>query len=82
MSLILQKLKFMLTKDASKVNGQIFNVGSKGNSYQLGPLAEIVKDTIGNVEIEWYGDADLRSYRVSFDKESLDTKLQKLLRMV
>ena len=69
---------FMLTKDASKVNGQIFNVGSKENSYQLGPLAEIVKDTIGNVEIEWYGDADLRSYRVSFDKiESLGYKATK-----
>ena len=70
---------FMLTAPAEKVNGQIFNIGSKENVYQLKPLAEIVRDTIiargRNVEIEWYGDPDHRSYNVSFDKiESLGWK--------
>ena len=60
---------FMLTADPAKVNGKIFNVGSDNNNYQLGPLAEIVAATVPrDVKIEWYGDADHRSYRVSFDK--------------
>jgi nucleoside-diphosphate-sugar epimerase len=70
---------FMLTAPAEWVNGQIFNVGSEANNYQLGPLAEIVVTTMPKrVEIEWYGDADNRSYRVSFDKiESLGWKAQR-----
>ncbi|ADZ70977.1 NAD-dependent epimerase/dehydratase family protein, putative [Polymorphum gilvum SL003B-26A1] len=60
---------FMLTAPADKVNGEIFNVGSDENNYQLGPLAQIVADTLPNdVRIEWYGDPDHRSYRVAFDK--------------
>jgi nucleoside-diphosphate-sugar epimerase len=71
---------FMLTASAEKVNGRIFNVGSEANNYQLGQLAQIVVDTLPNkVEIEWYGDADTRSYRVSFDKiESLGWKAQRV----
>lgn len=67
---------FMLTAPADKVNGQIFNVGSDENNYQLGPLADIVADAVPrDVKIEWYGDADHRSYRVNFDKiESLGWK--------
>jgi nucleoside-diphosphate-sugar epimerase len=60
---------FMLTADPARVNKQIFNVGSDTNNYQLGPLAELVARTVPRpVKIEWYGDADHRSYRVSFDK--------------
>jgi nucleoside-diphosphate-sugar epimerase len=60
---------FMLTADARKINGQIFNVGSDENNYQLGPLAEKVAALVPcDVRIEWYGDPDHRSYRVSFDK--------------
>lgn len=61
---------FMLEyKDAPRINGQVFNVGSDANNYQLKPLAELVKATIPKpVEIEWYGDPDHRSYRVNFDK--------------
>jgi len=60
---------FMLTADPDKVNGQIFNVGSEENNYQLEPLAKIVANLIPrDVRIEWYGDPDHRSYRVSFDK--------------
>lgn len=60
---------FMLTAPAEKVNGQIFNVGSEANVYQIGPLAEIVaREVPREVEIEWYGSPDVRSYRVGFDK--------------
>ncbi len=60
---------FMLSAPAEKVNGEIFNVGSDENNYQLGPLAEIVAAAVPrDVAIEWYGDADHRSYRVNFDK--------------
>lgn len=69
---------YMLTADSNKVNGEIFNVGSDANSYQLKDLADKVCD-ITNAEIEWYGDADIRSYRVSFNKiESLGYKAEKV----
>lgn len=55
--------------DADKVNGEIFNVGSNEQNYQVYPLAKLVGDSLGKpYEIEWYGDPDNRSYRVSFDK--------------
>jgi nucleoside-diphosphate-sugar epimerase len=58
---------FMLTADADQVGGRIFNVGSAACVYQLGPLGEIVARHVPrDVEIEWYGDPDHRSYRVSF----------------
>lgn len=60
---------FMLEAPAAAVNGQLFNVGSAVNNYQIGPLAEIVAEIVPrDVQIEWYGDADVRSYRVAFDK--------------
>ena len=73
---------FMLTAPAEKVGGQIFNVGSDENNYQLGPLGETVASYVPrDVEIEWYGDADVRSYRVNFDKiESLGWKAQRVAR--
>lgn len=59
----------MLEADADKVNGQVFNVGSNQNNYQLKALAEEVAKTVPrDVELEWYGDPDHRSYRVSFEK--------------
>lgn len=70
---------FMLEVDPSKVNGQIFNVGSADNTYQIGHLGEVVANCIPRgVEIEWYGDPDRRSYRVAFDKiESLGFRAEK-----
>lgn len=69
---------FLLTADTSLISGEVFNVGSEDNVYQIGPLGELVADTIpGHVEIEWYGDPDHRSYRVSFDKiEGIGWKAQ------
>lgn len=70
---------FMLTADPDKVNGQIFNVGSADNTYQIGPLGELVAGYVPrDVEIEWYGDPDMRSYRVGFGKiEALGYRTEK-----
>jgi nucleoside-diphosphate-sugar epimerase len=67
---------FMLSADPARVNGQIFNVGSDANVYQLKDLGERVAAAISpEIKIEWYGDADHRSYRVGFKKiESLGWK--------
>lgn len=60
---------FMLEIEPSQVNGEIFNVGSAANTYQIGPLGETVAKCVPkDVQIEWYGDPDHRSYRVSFEK--------------
>jgi len=69
---------FMLQADQQAINGQIFNVGSDANTYQLGQLAEIIANTLPKeVKIDWYGDPDHRSYRVSFEKiEKLGYKAQ------
>lgn len=59
----------LLEADDSDINGQIFNVGSDRNNYQLGKLAEEVAAALPiDVEISWYGDPDHRSYRVGFEK--------------
>lgn len=58
---------FMLMADPRKINGEIFNV--VGNNYQIGPLAEKVAAIIPrDVRIEWFGNVDHRSYRVSHEK--------------
>lgn len=60
---------FMLKAPKEKINGELFNVGSEENNYQLGPLAELIGEVLPkDVKIDWYGDADHRSYRVGFDK--------------
>jgi nucleoside-diphosphate-sugar epimerase len=60
---------FMLEAPCDRINGQIFNVGSERDTWQIGPLGEMVASAVpGDVAIEWYGDPDHRSYRVSFDK--------------
>ena len=60
---------FMLEAEQTRINGKIFNVGSQENTYQLKSLAEKVAQTVPrDVEIEWYGDPDHRSYRVSFER--------------
>jgi nucleoside-diphosphate-sugar epimerase len=59
----------LLEIDQDKINGEIFNVGRNENNYQLKRLAKEIKDALPiNVDIEWYGDPDRRSYQVNFDK--------------
>jgi nucleoside-diphosphate-sugar epimerase len=61
--------KQVIKAESDKINGQIFNVGSDDQNYQILPLAQEICRSLGvNCEIEWYGSADSRSYRVSFNK--------------
>mgnify|MGYP000167236928 CR=1 FL=1 len=71
----------LLSTDPEKINGEIFNVGSAQNTYQLGDLGKRVASTVSEllgeeVSIEWYGEPDHRSYQVSFEKieSTLDWK--------
>ena len=63
-------IKFMISvASASGINGEIFNVGSTKSNYQLADLGKIVANAVGpDVILDWYGNTDKRSYRVSFDK--------------
>jgi nucleoside-diphosphate-sugar epimerase len=62
-------LAFAMNADAAAVNGRIFNAGSDALNVQIGPLAEEVASLIpSGAAIEWYGDPDARSYRVSFER--------------
>lgn len=60
----------VLEADASKVNGEVFNVGSTNENYLVREVAEIVKEVVPNCEIA-FGEgagADKRNYRVNCDK--------------
>jgi nucleoside-diphosphate-sugar epimerase len=51
------------------VGGQVFNVGSNEQNYQIGQLGDLVKEVIPEVELEVVPQSpDLRDYYVSFDK--------------
>ncbi len=63
----------LLEADKSLINGEIFNVGGDELNYQIKDVGETVKKIVEEltgkrVDIEWYGDPDKRSYRVSFAK--------------
>jgi len=52
-----------------KINGEIFNVGSEAQNYQILPLAmEAAKAMKIPFKKKWYGDPDSRSYKISFKK--------------
>lgn len=52
-----------------QVAGQIFNVGTESQNYQIYPLAQLLAKTLDiPFAYEWYGSPDHRSYRVRFDK--------------
>ena len=58
-----------LESPPEKVNGQVFNVGSNEQNYQIHPLAELIGKSVEiPFEVEWYGSPDKRSYKVSFNK--------------
>jgi nucleoside-diphosphate-sugar epimerase len=60
---------FMLDVDASLVNGKVFNVGHQDANYEIGALARMIAESLpGEIQLEWYGDPDTRSYRVNFDR--------------
>jgi nucleoside-diphosphate-sugar epimerase len=59
----------VMIQSADKINGQVFNVGSDEQNYQILPLAELIGKSLSiEYEIQWYGSGDFRSYKVSFKK--------------
>ena len=59
----------VLESERDLIKGEIFNVGSNEQNYQIKPLAELIADAIGlPFNFEWYGSPDKRSYRVDFSK--------------
>ncbi|HZW58233.1 MAG TPA: NAD-dependent epimerase/dehydratase family protein [Nitrososphaerales archaeon] len=59
----------ILEAEPEKVNKQLFNIGSDTQNFQIKELAEIVANSLSKrPTIEWYGDPDRRSYKVSFGK--------------
>jgi len=60
-----------LEAPVEKIRGQIFNVGSNEQNYQIEQVGHIIKKIIPDIEIEiCKEDTDERNYRVSFDKLS------------
>ena len=58
-----------LTAEPEKIQGEIFNVGSETNNYQIFDLAQAVASGLDvPFEYTWYGDTDHRSYQLSFEK--------------
>ncbi|MDP9288012.1 MAG: SDR family oxidoreductase [Thermoproteota archaeon] len=61
--------KIVMMQPNEKVNGQVYNVGSDEQNFQILPLAELVGNSLDlDYQIEWYGSSDFRSYKVSFRK--------------
>jgi nucleoside-diphosphate-sugar epimerase len=61
--------KLTMSQQPDKVNGQIFNVGSNEQNYQILSLAKLIGESLNvDYQIEWYGSGDFRSYKVSFEK--------------
>jgi nucleoside-diphosphate-sugar epimerase len=59
----------LLTAPAERIRGRVFNIGSDEQNFQVRPLAEVVAGAMATrPQLEWYGSADNRSYRVSFAK--------------
>jgi nucleoside-diphosphate-sugar epimerase len=61
--------KLTMTEQTDTINGQIFNVGSDEQNYQILYLTKLIGESLNiDYEIEWYGSKDFRSYKVSFKK--------------
>jgi nucleoside-diphosphate-sugar epimerase len=64
-----QAVHLALTGPVDLMRGQIFNVGSSDQNYQVRDIAQIVARTFPGCELEFgTNSADNRSYRVKFDK--------------
>jgi nucleoside-diphosphate-sugar epimerase len=58
----------VIESDESKVKGEVFNIGSNDQNFKVYEVAELIKAALKNITSEFYGDPDLRSYEVNFDK--------------
>ena len=59
------------------MSGERFNIGADELNVRLLDLANSVRDRVGvKSDIEWYGDPDVRSYKVSFKKSLQELKFK------
>ena len=58
----------VLQSPPAAVSGEIFNVGSYHLNYTLGDVAEMIRQRVPGLHIEYRENPDKRNYRVSFDK--------------
>lgn len=67
---ITQAVICALRAERDVIHNLAVNVGSNEENYQMRDLAQFVKETVPNCEVEYAEDAgpDPRSYRVNFDK--------------
>jgi nucleoside-diphosphate-sugar epimerase len=65
---IAQAISCVLQAPEDVVMGQIFNVGSNEQNYQIREVAEVVARVVPGCEVSFGDGADNRSYRVNFDK--------------
>lgn len=66
---ICQAIALVLEAPADDVSGEIFNVGDSDGNYQIREIAEIVADVFPGCNLRLgTKSADIRSYRVAFDK--------------
>jgi len=64
---------FLMVMNApvEKINGEVFNVGSNEQNYQIIQVANMIRDIVPYTKVEIVPeDADKRSYNVNFDKIS------------
>ncbi|WP_042471136.1 NAD-dependent epimerase/dehydratase family protein [Bacillus ndiopicus] len=62
-------MMYLMNTEKQKINGEIFNIGSNEENYQIIEVANVIKNTVNPESIiEWYGDPDHRSYKVDFSK--------------
>ncbi len=66
---ISRSIRTTLGSDSDRVSGETFNIGSNSLNVKLRDLAESIRNLASvQAEIEWYGDPDVRSYKVDFSK--------------
>ena len=67
----------VLSQPKDVVGGEVFNIGGDSLNVKLKDLAKIIKNEVDPTsEIEWYGDPDIRSYKVSFKKALNELKFK------
>jgi nucleoside-diphosphate-sugar epimerase len=65
---IAKSIVCVLNAPAEAVRGEIFNVGSNEQNYQVKEIAEIVASVVPGCELSFGDGTDNRSYQVNFDK--------------
>ena len=65
---IAKAISCVLRAPEETVRGQIFNVGSNEQNYQVKEIAEIVAERVPGCQLSFGDGTDNRSYKVNFDK--------------